>query len=130
MGHCVRTDCKTISVGQPSAIPLVRGIKDIENRSWATRYRGPGSRIAASEPSLSRCHRTTIGHHLPEVDLPLGGIVDATNIIDRVDAHPSPWFEGEFGFVRSEPRTPLYAMEGLTRSTLATAALVDAFGMH
>lgn len=32
---------KIVSVKQPWASLIVRGVKDIENRSWSTIYRGP-----------------------------------------------------------------------------------------
>jgi len=32
---------KALSIRQPWAELIIRGIKDVENRSWATEYRGP-----------------------------------------------------------------------------------------
>jgi hypothetical protein len=35
------TATRTLTVRQPWAWAIARGHKDIENRSWTTRYRGP-----------------------------------------------------------------------------------------
>lgn len=39
---------------------------------------------------------------LPTIELPLGGVVGVTRIVDCVSRHPSIWFEGPFGFVLEE----------------------------
>lgn len=87
-----RTVCKIISIRQPWATLIVHGVKDIENRSWATRYRGPVLVHASLRPSIYSLADVArqFGIDLPQVELPLGGIVGITNIIDCVDAHPSP----------------------------------------
>lgn len=129
----MRTDCKIISIRQPWATLIVRGIKDIENRSWATRYRGPVLIHASLRPSVHSLAAIVrqFGIVLPQVEFPRGGIVGATNIIDCVDAHPSPWFEGEFGFVLDQSRElPFTPWKGSLGLRSATASLVDAFGMH
>jgi hypothetical protein len=128
----MRTVCKIISIRQPWATLIVRGIKDIENRSWATRYRGPvlvHASLRRSPHSLADIARQ-FGIDLPKVELPLGGIVGTTNIIDCVAAHPSPWFEGKFGFVLEQSRElPFMPWKGSLGLRSATAGLVGAFGM-
>ena len=32
---------RIVSIKQPWATLIARGLKDVENRTWATRYRGP-----------------------------------------------------------------------------------------
>jgi ASCH domain len=111
-----------ISIRQPWATLIVRGLKDIENRSWATRYRGPVLVHASQRPSFRSLADIArqFDIDLPQVELPVGGIVGVTNIIDCVDAHPSPWFEGKFGFILDRSRgTALHALEGIARSTLS-----------
>ncbi len=44
---------KTLSVRQPYAWLLVNGIKDVENRTWNTPYRGP-LLIHASAKAMTR----------------------------------------------------------------------------
>lgn len=36
--------------------------------------------------------------------MPLGGIVGVADIVDCVEAHPSPWFFGPYGFVLANAR--------------------------
>jgi hypothetical protein len=119
--------CKIISIRQPWAALIVRGVKDIENRSWATRYRGPVLVHASLRPSaysLADIARQ-FGIDLPQIELPLGGIVGITNIIDCVNAHPSPWFEGEFGFVLERSRElPFQPWKGSLGIRSAPASLV------
>src|SRR5277367_1612250 len=97
----MRTHCEIISIRQPWATLIVRGIKDIENRSWPTKYRGPVLVHASLRPialplvDIAR----QFGMDLPQFELPLGGVIGTTNIIDCVDAHHSLWFEGKFGFI-------------------------------
>jgi hypothetical protein len=126
----IRTVCKIISIRQPWAALIVHGFKDIENRSWATRYRGPVLVHASLRPSVHSLAKVgrQLGIDLPQVELPLGGIVGITNIIDCVAAHPSPWFEGEFGFVLDGSRElPFKPWRGSLGLRSATAALVGAF---
>jgi len=128
----VRSICKIISIRQPWATLIVRGVKNIENRSWATSYRGPVLVHASLRPSV---HSLTdiarqFGIDLQHVELPLGGIVGMTNIIDCVDAHPSPWFEGKFGFVLDRSHElPFMPWKGSLGLRSATAALVEASGI-
>jgi hypothetical protein len=125
--------CKILSVRQPWATLIARGIKDIENRSWATGYRG----LVLVHASLSRPSRRLLadvsgrfGVDLQQIELPLGGVVGVTRIVDCVDAHPSPWFEGEFGFVLDGSRAlPFIRWKGSLGLRTAAAALVDACGI-
>ncbi len=97
---------KIIVVRQPWAWLIVNGYKNIENRSWTTRYRGPLLiQAAASRPSAEaieylRKRRVT----LPK-EFELGGIVGLVYLEDCVDASRSKWFEGPVGWVLSQPRT-------------------------
>jgi ASCH domain len=119
-------------VRQPWATLIVRGVKNIENRSWATSYRGPVLVHASqrlSVHSLADIARQ-FGIDLPQFELPLGGIVGITNIVDCVVAHPSPWFEGKFGFVLDRSRElPFKPWRGSLGLRSATAALVEALGL-
>jgi hypothetical protein len=128
----LRPGYKILSIRQPWAALIVRGLKDIENRSWATRYRGPVLVHASRRPSVDSLADIArqFDIDLPYLELPLGGIVGITNIIDCVDAHPSRWFEGEFGFVLARSRTlPFIPWKGSLGLRTATAALVEACGI-
>jgi hypothetical protein len=49
--------------------------------------------------------------------LQFGGVIGVVDLIDCVEAHPSPWFEGPFGLVlrnaRSLPFVPMPGKLGL-----------------
>jgi hypothetical protein len=125
----LRTGYKIISIRQPWATLIVRGLKDIENRSWASRYRGPVLVHASQRPSFRSLADIArqFDIDLPQVELPVGGIVGVTNIIDCVDAHPSPWFEGKFGFVLDRSRElPFMPWKGSLGLRSATTELIDA----
>ena len=92
-----------LSIKQPWAWLIVHGGKDIENRTWPTRYRGvvlihsgkkfDGRRDEWDWPDIKR-----------PIDFDMGGIVGQAEIVDCVSSHPSRWFEGPFGFVLRDVR--------------------------
>ena len=91
---------KTISIRQPWAHLIVLGIKDIENRSWKTKYRGRILIHAALKIDWDAVKVLNI----PESEWHIfkknrGGIIGETEIIDCVTQSSSKWFEGPFGFV-------------------------------
>jgi hypothetical protein len=96
---------KVISIRQPWAQLIVSGAKDIENRTWPTRYRGPlvihASKRADDVSSDEIERRFGI---CPPSTLPLGGVIGITEIVDCVTNHPSKWFVGDFGFVLANSR--------------------------
>lgn len=109
---------KVIVVRQPWAWLIVNGFKDIENRSWATRYRGP-LLIQASANLPSKSDFEEIWHFVRRrrVQLPnqfaTGGIVGMVQLDDCVTRSRSKWFEGPIGWVLSKPkRLPFTPMKG------------------
>ena len=84
---------KVISIRQPWASLIASGVKDVENRTWPTRYRGP---------VLIHSSQRTDGVSSDEIELrfdvqspsmlPLGGIVGITEIVDCVKPHSSMWY--------------------------------------
>lgn len=107
-----------ISVRQPWAWLIVNGLKDIENRDWATRYRGAvlihaGKGMTRDEYEdcldtcrvVSRVQPFPSGTILPAFSvLERGGIVGQATITDCVTGSPSPWFFGRYGFVLTGQR--------------------------
>lgn len=99
-----------LSIRQPWAWLILNAGKDIENRDWPTRVRGPvlihaskgmtrgeyeDCREALREPYIGRPHV-----RLPPMnDLARGGIVGSVEIIDCVTHSGSDWFFGRYGFV-------------------------------
>ena len=99
---------KAISIRQPWAWLIVNGYKDIENRTWNTKYRGMVlihaskgmtrhqyllvNAICESMPSSQRIT-------LPPFDqLQRGGIVGYAHITGTTRESESPWFFGPVGF--------------------------------
>ena len=92
---------KIISIKQPWASLIATGAKDVENRTWPTRYRGPvliHSSQRADDVTSDEIERR-FGVRLPST-LPLGGIVGLSEIIGCVKLHPSKWYApGNWAFV-------------------------------
>lgn len=113
---------KAISVRQPWAWLIVNGHKDIENRDWPTRFRGPvfihaSKGMTRAEYEDCRDHAESCGVAIPAFeDLERGGIVGATTITDCISSSESPWFFGRFGFVLADsgplPFAPLKGQLG------------------
>lgn len=87
-------------------------IKDIENRKWSTKFRGPVLVHAAltlkpNDYEVARKLAATLGVTLPmPADLQRGGIIGQFTITDCISESPSPWFFGRYGFVVANA-TPL-----------------------
>lgn len=105
---------KTLSIRQPWAYLIVHAGKDVENREWLTRIRGPilihaGATMTRAdyEACALFCSSLPDGTLPPDFHFPTreqlksqcGGIVGAAHIVDCVTDFKSPWFCGPFGFV-------------------------------
>lgn len=104
-----------LSIRQPWAWLIVNGHKDIENRDWATQFRG--ELLVHAGLTMPRRYYDEVvadltSHGLwpasaPSFDdLPRGGLVGWTRIVDCQQDHSSPWKQdGTHGFVleRSRP---------------------------
>lgn len=102
---------KAISIRQPWAWAIINAGKDIENRNWATKFRGPVCLHAAQnctrreyfdalEFIRPRCRGNRIcapGRSILKGGS--GGIIGVAEIVDCVEASTSPWFMGRYGFV-------------------------------
>jgi hypothetical protein len=102
---------KALSIHQPWAWAIAKGLKDIENRTWRTHYRGPllihatGDKPEQSDCALvaRQCRRR--GEPVPDFDqLPRGGIVGVCELVNCVTEHNSEWFGGPYGFVLQRAR--------------------------
>ncbi|MCA0850378.1 ASCH domain-containing protein [Salipiger thiooxidans] len=99
---------KALSIRQPWADAIIWHGKDVENRTWSTRYRGPVLIHAAKawgpreREDLAFVEEMT-GTKL-EIDKPLlGGIIGRAEIVDCVNSMDSRWFFGPVGFVLRNP---------------------------
>ena len=100
----------TLSIRQPWAWLITSGLKDVENRTWFSPYRGPLLIHAgkALDPDLKT--REALADMLAfmelELDgpipdpaqLPRGGIVGSAYMTGCVSDNASDWFCGPFGF--------------------------------
>jgi ASCH domain len=109
---------KVIVIRQPWAWLIVNGFKDIENRSWETRYRGPlliqasAHRSSKEKMQEFRTYARRRKVELPE-EFDLGGIVGMVRLDDCVYKSRSKWFEGPVGWVLSKPkRLPFVPLKG------------------
>lgn len=109
---------KAIVIRQPWAWLIVNGYKDIENRSWTSRHRGPlliqASASLPSKTAFEEIRRWVQrrGVRLPET-FETGGVVGMAELDDCVTRSRSKWFEGPVGWVLSRPRRlPFVPMKG------------------
>jgi hypothetical protein len=81
----------------------VAGIKDIENRSWSTAYRGKVLIHASKKIDKKAMELVTkmgLGpNFIKTMEQYTGGIIGEVEIVDCVKKSDSQWFEGPFGFV-------------------------------
>ena len=108
---------KAISIRQPWAWAIVYAGKDIENRDWTTKFRGPVCIHAAKgmtrdeyeganetiQKAVGRVDQAWLNRWLGVTAAPSmldrGGIIGVAEIVDCVVASESPWFFGRYGFV-------------------------------
>ena len=96
---------KALSIKQPWASLIVHGIKDIENRTWKTNFRGRIYVHASAKPdplkfnALTKTQRfdaeTSPNSFDPLYfdDLPVSSIIGEVDIVDCVINHSSIWAE-------------------------------------
>ena len=120
---------KALSVHQPWAWAILHAGKCIENRTWATRHRGPLLIHASKSKGSYKAQagidwRATYGVELPEWDsLATGAIVGVVEVLACLALEPwkrwqaegspsamygeamaSPWVEGPWCWVLANPR--------------------------
>lgn len=104
---------KALSVRQPWAWLLIHGGKDIENRDWHTKYRGPLAIHASKSMTrdeyfdaveLARKFDPDLVRRMPRRDeLIKGAVIGTVYLRDCVTVSPSPWFFGIYGFEVDTP---------------------------
>ena len=100
---------KAISIRLPWAWLIVHGYKDVENRTWATKHRGPilihaGKTLDRYFYQVRQGVRAqgvlAQGVEFPDArHIERGGIVGQVIIVDCVTESSSEWFDGPYGFV-------------------------------
>lgn len=120
MSDKVKEPTVALSVRQPWAWlithPEFGSVKDIENRTWATNFRGPVWIHASKGMTKAEwCDAYAfVADSIPPgpgpasfLEIPLfddpcyqrGGIIGKAEIVDCVTRSSSPWFVGPYGFV-------------------------------
>lgn len=97
---------KTLSIKQPWASLIAHGIKDIENRTWATKYRGTIYIHASGKPSFNNLTLNLSHDQIDQIVLngsfpldarneiyPKSAIIGKVDIVDCVINHGSIWAE-------------------------------------
>ena len=101
-----------LSIRQPWAWLILNAGKDIENRSWPTKYRGRVLIHASKGMTRDEYQDATDflysavrwSGEMPSFEqLERGGVVGSVEIADCVRSSPSRWFVGEYGFVLRDP---------------------------
>ena len=91
-----------LSIRQPWADLIVDGVKDVENRTWATDFRGPiliHAPRTIDEEAIPRLLPLLRASSRDDYQPATGAIIGFTTITDCVTAHPSRFFRGPYGFV-------------------------------
>lgn len=109
-----------LSIRQPWTWAILHAGKDVENRDWPTKVRGPICLHASAGMTHDEYEDfclTTLGAVMPKVPpfnaLVRGGIVGVAAIVDCVTTARSPWFFGRYGFVLADCRSvPFIAVKG------------------
>ena len=92
---------KILSIRQPYAWLIIRGIKPIENRTWTTWYRGPVLIHASRQWARMPLEEIELefGISIQRDALRRGGVIGMVDLVDVVTASPLHCFEGPYGFV-------------------------------
>ena len=118
---------KALSVRQPWAWLLVEPYKNVENRTWSTKYRGELLIHASSwrKPHEIEACRQWVKNKTgivvpPDDELHFGGFVGRLELWTVITAHhrlaDNVWFEGPYGFMtRNARRIPFVAAKGALR---------------
>lgn len=94
---------KALSIKQPWSSLIAHGIKDIENRTWKTNFRGRVFIHASSvaKGCLSLLNKEQVNDVRSksslEFNLPTSAIIGEVDIVDCVINHPSIWAEKSQG---------------------------------
>jgi len=96
-----REPLRAISIQQPYAELILRGLKDVENRSWATKHRGRLLIHAAGNVDRQVMERQGFAVE----DLPRGALVGVVDLRDCTTRRGSNWhLSGQQGWYLADPR--------------------------
>ena len=107
---------KCLTVRQPWAWLLIHGGKDIENREWFTLFRGPLAIAASAGMTKAQYYGAwdfvrqfdpELARRMPycgPLALERGAVIGIVDQVGCVAASASPWFQGKYGHVYTNPR--------------------------
>ena len=105
---------KAVSIKQPWASLIAHGIKDIENRTWRTHFRGriyihaSAKDLGSFYEFLNKQQMEAVGNRWPSSppvpNRHLSAIIGEVDIIDCVINHPSIWAE-KTDFSKEDPES-------------------------
>jgi hypothetical protein len=98
-----RDGLRALTVKQPWAWAILFAGKDVENRSWSTKYRGPLLIHAGSSRDRDAVLPRRRGVAEPNEHV-LGAILGIVDLLDVVEQSRSRWFSGPFGWILANPR--------------------------
>lgn len=128
---------RILSIRQPWADLIACGYKEIENRDWATPYRGSllihasknFDRDAPFEDIAGRIGQEGYCHLLEH--LHFGGVVGMAQLVDIVTESTSPWFCGRYGWVLKNARPlPFFPMRGQLSLFVPSRELIEHVSRH
>ena len=110
---------KALSIRQPWIYAILHLGKEVENRTWDTKYRGPlllhaGKAMCSDDYEFICEQAEKQGLAAPRRDqIERGGIVGICDVADMVENHKSPWFHGQVGWLLKNARPlPFVPMRG------------------
>lgn len=111
---------KALSIKQPWAHLIIHHGKDIENRTWHTKFRGRFLVHAAQGMTQQEYADAAAfadlecGVNIPPFnELQRGGIIGSVELVDSLDTSDSPWYMGQKAFVLRAPQPlPFVPLKG------------------
>ena len=100
------TAMRAITIHQPWAWAIVSGAKRVENRTWATRYRGPLLIHAGKSTRSLHCWPTGIDPP-PSCEFVFGALLGTVDLVDCVpldDVADDPFAAGPWCWVLESPQ--------------------------
>jgi len=101
---------KALTIWQPWAWCIIHGGKDVENRRWPAKHRGPLAIHAAAKRDTDyyndqrRWIKETMGVDVPPIeDVGFGVVVGVVDVTGMTRRRTSPWFEGPWGWQLARP---------------------------
>lgn len=97
---------KALTVCEPWASAIMLGRKPVENRDWSTNYRGT-LLIHAGKSTRFLCETYPDGSAVPMDRLTFGAILGTVQLTDCIplrDAPDTPWAEGAYCWIVTDPK--------------------------